>query len=70
MVDNAYNDNQIYNNMIIQNMTKCVLNHDQTDSTHTKIAVTRSLAIAEGPHDVSCQLQSCQMPRNSAETTP
>ena len=26
-------------------------------------------AIAEGPHDASCQLKSCQLPRNSAETT-
>ena len=30
---------------------------------------TRSSAIAEGPHDASCQLKSCQLPRNSAETT-
>jgi len=30
---------------------------------------TRSSAIAEGPRDVSCQLKSCQLPRNSAETT-
>ena len=28
-----------------------------------------SSAIAEGPRDVSCQLKSCQLPRNSAETT-
>jgi len=32
-------------------------------------ALTRSSAIAEGPHDVSCQLKSCQLPRNSGETT-
>jgi len=25
--------------------------------------------MAEGPHDASCQLKSCQLPRNSAETT-
>ena len=31
--------------------------------------VTKSSAIAEGPRDVSCQLKSCQLPRNSAETT-
>ena len=31
--------------------------------------VTRSSAIAEGPHDASCQLKFCQLPRNSAETT-
>ena len=29
---------------------------------------TRSSAIAEGPRDASCQLISCQLPRNSAET--
>ena len=31
--------------------------------------VTRSSAIAEGPRDASSQLKSCQLPRNSAETT-
>ena len=31
--------------------------------------ITRSSAIAEGPRDASCQLKSCQLPRNSAETT-
>jgi len=30
---------------------------------------TRSPAIAEGPRGASCQLKSCQLPRNSAETT-
>ena len=30
---------------------------------------TRSSAIAEGPRDASRQLKSCQLPRNSAETT-
>jgi len=30
---------------------------------------TRSSAIAGGPCDASCQLKSCQLPRNSAETT-
>ena len=30
---------------------------------------TRSSAIDEGPRDASCQLKSCQLPRNSAETT-
>ena len=30
---------------------------------------TRSSVIAEGPRDVSCQLKSCQLTCNSAETT-
>ena len=30
---------------------------------------TRSSAIAEGPRDASCQLKSCQLSRDSAETT-
>ena len=30
---------------------------------------TRSSAIAKGLHDASCQLNSCQLPCNSAETT-
>ena len=34
-----------------------------------QIVHTRSSAIAEGPRDASCQLKSCQLPRNSAETT-
>jgi len=29
---------------------------------------TRNSAIAEGPRDASCQLKSCQLPRNSVET--
>ena len=34
-----------------------------------RLISTRSSAIAEGPRDASCQLKSCQLPRNSAETT-
>jgi len=30
---------------------------------------TKSSAIAEGPRDAQCQLKSCQLPRNSAQTT-
>ena len=33
------------------------------------VSQTRSSAIAEGPRDASYQLKSCQLPRNSAETT-
>ena len=36
---------------------------------YLSILRTRSSAIAEGPRDASCQLKSCQLPRNSAETT-
>ena len=40
------------------------------DSPGGRLAVnTRSSAIAKGPRDASCQLKSCQLPRNSAETT-
>jgi len=35
----------------------------------TSYISTRSSAIAEGPRDASCQLKSCQLKRNSAETT-
>ena len=42
--------------------------------TYTALSIslykrTRSSAIAERPRDASCQLKSCQLPRNSAETT-
>jgi len=33
------------------------------------VLLTRSSAIAEVPRNASCQLNSCQLPRNSAETT-
>ena len=42
------------------------------DNLHTRRqqqTKTRSSPIAEGPRDASCQLKSCQLPRNSAETT-
>ena len=35
----------------------------------TDLVPTRSSAIAEGPRDASCQLKSCQLTRNNAETT-
>ena len=39
------------------------------ERTCCRYSSTRSSAIAEGPRDATCQLQSCQLPRNSAETT-
>jgi len=38
-------------------------------SVTSQSSTTRSSAIAEGPHNASCQLKSRQLPRNSAETT-
>ena len=37
--------------------------------TQPAASLTRSSAIAEGSRDASSQLKSCQLPRNSAETT-
>jgi len=39
------------------------------DVIESSVDNTRSSAIAEGPRDASYQLKSCQLPRNSAETT-
>jgi len=39
------------------------------ESVESFLKKTRSSAIAEGPRDASCQLKSCQLPRNSVETT-
>ena len=47
-------------------LVKARLNCDRNGLKQEK---TRSSAIAEGPHDASCQLKSCQLSRNSAETT-
>jgi len=41
----------------------------QMDNADGTDGHTRSSAIAEGPRDASCQLKSCQSPRNSAKTT-
>jgi len=43
--------------------------HCTAQSERRVAEITRSSAIAEGPRDASCQLKSCQLPRNSAETT-
>ena len=54
---------------------ECLRSHACTDGRTTRKhntsnpSITRSSAIAEGPRDASCQLKSCQLPRNSAETT-
>ena len=50
-----------------------VLFFNYNEKNRCKISVltgrTRSSAVAEGPRDASCQLKSCQLLRNSAETT-
>jgi len=45
------------------------LGHRHGSASVVKAIKTRSSAIAEGPRDASCQLKSCQLPRNSAGTT-
>ena len=42
---------------------------DQLKITTIIPILTRRSAIAEEPRDASYQLKSCQLPRNSAETT-
>jgi len=44
-------------------------NHIHQHTQNYVLRSTRSSAIAEGPRDASCQLKSCQLPRNSAQTT-
>ena len=49
--------------------SSCVAVHtSQRSSRRTQQLQTRSSAIAAGPRDASCQLKSCQLPRNSTET--
>jgi len=40
-----------------------------SDINFIQLSEARSSAISEGLCDASCQLKSCQLPRNSAETT-
>jgi len=47
----------------------CLHRRRSFSTISSKALPTRSSAIAEGPRDASCQLKSCQLPRNSAETT-
>ena len=61
-----------FHNGLLQNAVSCpqpVLLSSCHGHGHGLTLVTRSSAIAEGPCDASCQLKSCQLPRNSAETT-
>ena len=44
------------------------VDHMQNGPTNSAAITTRSSATAEEPRDASCQLKSCQLPRNSAET--
>jgi len=37
--------------------------------TNADAVLHKKLSYREGPRDASCQLKSCQLPRNSAETT-
>ena len=46
-----------------------LLRYKSFKSAEPESTTTRSSAIAEGPRYASCQLKSCQLPRNSAETT-
>ena len=63
-----YNELQIYGNFpLIDNKHRKLFVIKQSEGC--KFMPTRSSAIAEGPRDASCQLKSCQLPRNSAETT-
>jgi len=53
-----------------EDMEKAQNQHTEmlADETYAS-KIKRSSAIAKGPRDALCQLKSCQLPRNSAETT-
>ena len=58
--------------LLVTPLPICSERNDVTSKTETdpeNRVHTRSSAIADGPRDASCQLKSCQLPRNSAETT-
>jgi len=53
-----------------KNLFTLAIQRSHNPALYTTAATkTRSSAIAQGPRDASCQLKSCQLPRNSAETT-
>ena len=54
---------------ILLQQNRTVLNWECQVTQDLCVGGTRSSAIAEGPRDASCQFKSCQLPRNSAETT-
>ena len=41
----------------------------KSDDKETSEKCNKKLSYRRGPRDASCQLKSCQLPRNSAETT-
>jgi len=63
----AFHVSILRNPNICHKNPKILLKIPKIPSTET--ISTRSSAIAEGPRDASCQLKSCQLLRNSAETT-
>ena len=48
-----------------QQQTQAVLRCQEAE--HPLVSDTRSSAIAQGPRDASCQLKSCQLPRNEQQ---
>jgi len=66
-----YSNQYTSGNKPIRYETRCHFDERQkpTRAVESVRKKTRSSAIAEGPHDASCQLKSCQLPRKSAETT-
>ena len=61
-MDEAVTAQAVLSKYVSDRLTK----HKGSDQNRLK---TRSSAITEGPRDALCQLKSCQLPRNSAETT-
>ena len=66
-VVDIYHHAKFYPNYCKKNLTSCKDDCGWITQQKQQI-LPRSSAIAEGPRDASCQLKSCQLPRNSAET--